>query len=513
MVDPTGAPLPPGVYNFVWTYWWATSEPPQVDYMVPAYSSGFDIEISEDADDEGFLTQAVNANPNYHITLIGNTTSPGALDHTSPWPPYAPGYLDSNYDGTDPSTADGKDTFAPYWHKHIDATPMAAPSLQTIGSIKDWTEDQRQVILALPPGSDLATWPAGNADVGNITAGTGDSVPAPVVDAVGLGDSGTAASNATIVPLASGATNGTTPYGTSGGNSSEFVDSAAYNGTTAAEGSAMNGTATSGTEAAPAGNDTTPAYTDPAPAGNDTTPAGTDTTPAGTDPAPAGNDTAPSSECPSVATVPQYWSFDECHWVSDEANTTASAGTDPGPAGNDTATMPTQGDSYTAPGGSGAEANTSTSAATTPDNFVSLSSENDTAYSSSGTDTGPIGTATLPGNDTTPSGTETGPAGNGTTPSDECEWVSDEKNSTSASDECHWVSDEKNSTSASDECHWVSDEKNKTISAATGPGLAGSGMHHADNKTAPSGECKWVPAAPLALNSTVKKYRPRDTSW
>ncbi|KAI9890584.1 MAG: hypothetical protein M1814_003782 [Vezdaea aestivalis] len=151
LVDPTGAYLPPGTYNFVWTYWWATGGKPSIDYMIPSYSSCFDIEIREDAKDPGFLTSQLAADPNLHVKLIGNSSSPGSKDLTSPWPPYPAGYLTSNYDGVDPSTPVGKRTFQPYWNKRIDADPMPAPKHGEIAAIKSWTENQLEKELPLNP--------------------------------------------------------------------------------------------------------------------------------------------------------------------------------------------------------------------------------------------------------------------------------------------------------------------------------------------------------------------------
>jgi hypothetical protein len=451
LVDPTGAALPAGVYNFVWTYWWATGGPPQLDYMVPAYSTGFDIEISADAEDAGFLTEAVNANPNYDVTLIGNSSSPGSLDKTSPWPPYAVGYLDNNYDGTDPSTPDGKRTFAPYWQKHIDATAMSAPSLQTIGSIKDWTEDQRQAVLPLPPGSDFATWPAGNQDVGNMTAGTGDGgMPAPVVDAVGLSGS----SNDTTVPLDTGAGNGTTPVYAAASNETMPVDTAASNQTMPSGGSYNNGTETRARVGAGAGAGGSVCYLPPvtlgpksnvtvsaesAPgSGYEAGPAGNHTAPASTEPGPAGNGTAGSDMCHwvsddgknSLLSVP----FAQCRWVSHKKNSSISADTMPS-SGNGT------------------------------DECRWVSHKKNPSISA----------------DTIPS------SGNGT-------------------HVCHWISDEKNSSisTPANECTWISDEKNTTISAASEPGPSNetspagtspNAFAHiitGNTTAAPSGNCTWV---------------------
>jgi hypothetical protein len=178
LVDPTGKALPPGTYNFVWTWWWPTGDNNKYDFMVPSYSSCFDIQIDDQAEDEGFLTQIVKNDPKAHIALIGNTTSPGANDTNSPWPPYPNGYLQSNYDGIAPSNSSAKRTFQPYWTKHVDAVQMPEPISKPIYSIKGWTLDQLKQPIVSPPGSGPdSAFPQNTTVVGNITMMGNDSIP------------------------------------------------------------------------------------------------------------------------------------------------------------------------------------------------------------------------------------------------------------------------------------------------------------------------------------------------
>lgn len=78
MIDPTGAYLPEGTYNFVWAWFWATDAAPQKDYMIPDYSTSFDIIIDSSSDDAGSLTDCVAQKGDVGCAkyLIGTSSSP-----------------------------------------------------------------------------------------------------------------------------------------------------------------------------------------------------------------------------------------------------------------------------------------------------------------------------------------------------------------------------------------------------------------------------------------------------
>ena len=79
LVDPTGAYLPEGTYNFselptryfvltqlrfgeIFEFFWATQNAPQTDYMIPDYASSFDIVVNASAEDPGSVTECVTNN-------------------------------------------------------------------------------------------------------------------------------------------------------------------------------------------------------------------------------------------------------------------------------------------------------------------------------------------------------------------------------------------------------------------------------------------------------------------
>ncbi|KAI9894677.1 MAG: hypothetical protein M1814_002033 [Vezdaea aestivalis] len=182
LVDPSGKALPPGVYNFVWTWWWASSAGSKDgsfnDFMVPSYSSCFDVRIDEAAEDAGFLTAYVKNDPNAHVTLIGNTTSPGAKDLTSPWPPYPSGYLTTNYDGGDPNGASAKRSFQPFFKTAIAAVKMPEPLSKRIQPIKAWSKAQLLLAIVSPSGMEPVTeFPKNLTASGFITANGANEIP------------------------------------------------------------------------------------------------------------------------------------------------------------------------------------------------------------------------------------------------------------------------------------------------------------------------------------------------
>lgn len=177
LVDPSGNPLSAGVYNMVWTWWWPGGKDGKLDFMVPSYSTCFDITIDENAEDAGYLTDLVTKDQNAHITLIGNNTSPGAKDHSSPWPPYPNGYLTTNFDGDDPAQPPSQRSFQPFFSKHIDAVKMPEPKRQQIYPIKAWNESVLIQPINAPPGSSDDEFPLNTTIVGNITARGTDSLP------------------------------------------------------------------------------------------------------------------------------------------------------------------------------------------------------------------------------------------------------------------------------------------------------------------------------------------------
>ena len=177
LIDPTGKALPVGVYNFVFTWWWPSGPNNKADYMLPSYTTCFDINIDIAANDAGYLTDLIAHDTNAHITLIGNNTSPGAKDRTSPWPPFSNDYLNTNYDGDDPNQAASKRTFQPYFSKHIDTTKMPQPRTQQIYPIDAWTDPQLARSIISPPGSSDNEFPENLTIVGNITMRGTDSLP------------------------------------------------------------------------------------------------------------------------------------------------------------------------------------------------------------------------------------------------------------------------------------------------------------------------------------------------
>ncbi|KAG8531966.1 uncharacterized protein KY384_003602 [Bacidia gigantensis] len=176
LVDPTGEYLPEGTYNFIFAYFWATAEKPQTDYMIPDYSSSFDIVISSESDaDSGAITDCVTNNPkNCSQYLVGVSASPGAKDTTDPWPPYAGNYLYTNYDGDDPSTDNGKRTFQPYWTEFVPASK--APSITTGAPPNIAAKKDDPSLLDPIPVAGGAEMPGDILLYPNMTAGSGESM-------------------------------------------------------------------------------------------------------------------------------------------------------------------------------------------------------------------------------------------------------------------------------------------------------------------------------------------------
>ena len=174
MVDPTGAYLPDGTYNFVWAYFWATSAAPQKDIMIPDYSTSFDVVIESSSDDAGSLTECVASNPDCATYLIGKSSSPGAKDTTSPWPPYKGNYLFTNFDGDDPSSDNGQRTFQPYWKDFVPASDAPAISEVEPFDIKSKSEDD---LLAPVDVAGGAEFPSASDQYPSMPAGGGDSIP------------------------------------------------------------------------------------------------------------------------------------------------------------------------------------------------------------------------------------------------------------------------------------------------------------------------------------------------
>ena len=160
----------------MWTWWWPTAVGDQFqDFMIPSYTTCFDVTIDEGAEDAGYLTEVVKNDPNAHIGLIGNTTSPGAKDQTSPWPPYPDGYLTQNFDGLDPADPGAKRTFQPYFNQHVDALKMPAPMRQKIPPIGSWSAAQLAQQINSPPGSGV--FPPNLTAAGSILSKGQDQMP------------------------------------------------------------------------------------------------------------------------------------------------------------------------------------------------------------------------------------------------------------------------------------------------------------------------------------------------
>lgn len=170
LVDPSEKALPAGVYNLVFTWWGPGGQNNKANFMLPSYSTCFDINIDTAAEDAGYLTNLFNQDKNAHITLIGNNTSPRAKDQTSP---FADKYLNTTYDGDDPNQPASKRS---YFSKHIDAVKMPQPRTQQIYPIQAWTGAQLARPITSPPGSSDIDFPENLTVVGNITMRGTDSL-------------------------------------------------------------------------------------------------------------------------------------------------------------------------------------------------------------------------------------------------------------------------------------------------------------------------------------------------
>ena len=179
MIDPTGAYLPEGTYNFVWAWFWATSEAPQKDYMIPDYSTSFDIIIDSSSSDAGSLTDCVAQKGDAGCAkyLIGTSSSPGAKDTTSPWPPYSNNYLFTNYDGDDPASDNGKRTFQPYWQDFVPASKAPAISEQAPFNVKDKSDDELLAPIPIAGAGGGKEFLASLDAYPNMPAGSGESIP------------------------------------------------------------------------------------------------------------------------------------------------------------------------------------------------------------------------------------------------------------------------------------------------------------------------------------------------
>ncbi|KAI4214637.1 MAG: hypothetical protein LQ351_002710 [Letrouitia transgressa] len=204
LVDPAGNYLPEGTYNFVWAYWWSTEK--KVDYMIPSYTTSFDIVIDASAEDSGTLTDCVKNNCNCATSLVGNSSAPGAKDLTNPWPPYEGNYLFSNYDGDDPASDNGKRTFQPYFTNASAASKAPELVVKVTESIRSdsWTDER----LLEPVGN--VTIPSTAEDYPSMPAGGGDGLDitqevAPMrIEGATPGDSTCGAGNATVPDGANG---------------------------------------------------------------------------------------------------------------------------------------------------------------------------------------------------------------------------------------------------------------------------------------------------------------------
>lgn len=156
LVDPTGAYLSEGTYNFVWTWWWASGTGADgKDYTIPSYTSSFDVVIDQRAQDSGYLTDCINTMGDLGCSeyLVGNSSAPGSKDTHSPFPPFTQDYLTSGYNG-DGAGPDETRSFQPYWTSFVDATE--APPLREnvdIPHVKDLDDTYLQEAIPLPPGS------------------------------------------------------------------------------------------------------------------------------------------------------------------------------------------------------------------------------------------------------------------------------------------------------------------------------------------------------------------------
>lgn len=177
MIDPTGAYLPEGTYNFVWAWFWATDAAPQKDYMIPDYSTSFDIIIDSSSDDAGSLTDCVAQKGDVGCAkyLIGTSSSPGAKDTASPWPPYSDNYLFTNYDGDDPASDNGKRTFQPYWQDFVPASKAPAISEQAPFNIKEKNDDD--LLAPIDIAGRATNFPDSLDAYPNMPAGGGESIP------------------------------------------------------------------------------------------------------------------------------------------------------------------------------------------------------------------------------------------------------------------------------------------------------------------------------------------------
>ena len=201
LVDPSGKALPVGVYNLVFTWWWPGGQNNKADFMLPSYSTCFDISIDADADDAGYLTELISKDKDAHITLIGNNTSPGANDHNSPWPPYSNNYLTSNYDGDDPAQPASKRTFQPYFSRPVNAVKMPQPKNQQIYPIQVWTDAQLARSIISPSGSSDDNFPENLTVVSNITMRGTDSLPVTEKLTPITAGSGTGFGNTALYPV------------------------------------------------------------------------------------------------------------------------------------------------------------------------------------------------------------------------------------------------------------------------------------------------------------------------
>ncbi|KAI4158188.1 MAG: hypothetical protein LQ342_007670 [Letrouitia transgressa] len=204
LVDPAGNYLLEGTYNFVWTYWWSTEK--KVDYMIPSYTTSFDIVIDASAEDSGTLTDCIKNDCNCAASLVGNSSAPGAKDLTNPWPPYEGNYLFTNYDGDDPASDDGKRTFQPYFTNASAASEAPELVIKVTESIRSgtWTDER----LLKPVGN--VTIPSTVEDYPSMPAGGGDGlmitqkvVPMRIEGAT-PGESTCGAGNTTVLDGANG---------------------------------------------------------------------------------------------------------------------------------------------------------------------------------------------------------------------------------------------------------------------------------------------------------------------
>ena len=187
--------------------------------MIPDYSTSFDVVIDSASDDAGSLTECVASNPNCATYLIGESSSPGAKDTTSPWPPYEGNYLFTNFDGDDPSSDNGQRTFQPYWKEFVPASD--APTISEVEpfDIKSKNGDYLLAPLDVAGGAVFHDW----ADqYPSMPAGGGESIPVEqtlkpmsIDGSTAQGGTGSGSMNDTTITTESSNSTDTTAEGTS----------------------------------------------------------------------------------------------------------------------------------------------------------------------------------------------------------------------------------------------------------------------------------------------------------